>query len=159
MNSVVNRLLTKYEKLPSVGAVAKGFSAFVSFRYHHLTQRPYFGPFMASRQLSPIRAPFMRRLVQKICSERENLLMLEIGSWGGESAILWAEAAKQTLREKHGQRPSIICVDPWTSYLSLDENPHLWIMRKAAVSDKIFSLFIHNIKSSGHSDVIIPLRT
>jgi predicted O-methyltransferase YrrM len=32
-------------------------------------------------------------------------------------------------------------------------------MRKAALSDKIFSLFLHNVKSSGHSDVIIPLRT
>jgi hypothetical protein len=77
--------------------------------------------------------------VQKICSERGNLLVLEIGSWSGESAILWAEAAKQTLREIRGQTPSI-CVDPWTSYVSLDENPHIRIMRKAAVSDKIFSL-------------------
>jgi predicted O-methyltransferase YrrM len=32
-------------------------------------------------------------------------------------------------------------------------------MRKGALRDKIFSLFLHNIKSSGHSDVIIPLRT
>jgi predicted O-methyltransferase YrrM len=32
-------------------------------------------------------------------------------------------------------------------------------MRKAARSDKIFSLFLHNVKSSGHGDVIIPLRT
>jgi hypothetical protein len=32
-------------------------------------------------------------------------------------------------------------------------------MRNAALSDKIFSLFLHNIKSSGHGDVIIPLRT
>jgi hypothetical protein len=60
MNSAVNRLLAKYQKLPTLRAVAKGLSAFVSFRYHHLIKRPYFGPFMASRQLSPIRAPFMR---------------------------------------------------------------------------------------------------
>jgi predicted O-methyltransferase YrrM len=85
--------------------------------------------------------------------------MLEIGSWAGESAILWAEVAKQTLREKHRQPPSIICVDPWTSYFSLDGNPHLGPMRRTALSDKIFSLFLQNIKSSGHSDVIIPLRT
>jgi predicted O-methyltransferase YrrM len=32
-------------------------------------------------------------------------------------------------------------------------------MRRTALSDKIFSLFLHNIKSSGHSDVIIPFRT
>jgi predicted O-methyltransferase YrrM len=101
----------------------------------------------------------MRLLMQKICSERGSLLMLEIGSWAGESAILWAEVAKQTLREKHRQLPSIICVDPWTSYLSLDGTPHLRTMRKAALRDKIFSLFLHNIKSSGNSDVIIPLRT
>jgi len=133
--------------------------AFVSFRYHLIAKKPYFGQYMASRQLWPTRAPFMRRLIDKVCTERESLLMLEIGSWAGESAILWAEAAKQTLKERHGQLPSIICVDPWTSYLSLDGNPHLWPMRKAAVRDKIFSLFLHNVRSSGHRDVIIPLRT
>jgi hypothetical protein len=76
-----------------------------------------------------------------------------------KAAILSAEAAKQSLRESHGQSVSIICVDPWTPYLSLEENPHLWPMRKAAVRDKIFSLFLKNVKSLGHSDVIIPVRT
>jgi hypothetical protein len=67
--------------------------------------------------------------------------MLEIGSWGGESAILRAEAAKQTLGEKYRQPPSIICVDPWTSYLSLNRNLHLQTMIKGAAIDKIFSIF------------------
>ena len=133
--------------------------AFLSFHYHLIAKKPYFGDYMASHQLSPPRAPFMRRLMQKICSERGSLLMLGIGSWAGESAILWAEVGKQTLAENHRQPPSIVCVDPWTSYLSLDGNPHLGSMRRAALSDRIFSLFLHNIKSSGHDDVIISLRT
>jgi hypothetical protein len=33
--------------------------AFVSFRYRLMAKKPYFGPYMASRQLSPLRAPFM----------------------------------------------------------------------------------------------------
>jgi hypothetical protein len=115
MNSAVNRILAKYLKLPTAGAVVKEFSAFVSFRYHQFARRPYFGPYMASRQLSPTRASFMRQLMQKICSERGSLLMLEIGSWAGENAILWAEVAKQTLAMKHRQPPSIM-VDPWTPY-------------------------------------------
>jgi hypothetical protein len=78
---------------------------------------------------------------------------------GWRKRFLWAEVAKQTLAENHRQPPSIVCVDPWTSYLSLEGNPHLGSMRRAALSDKIFSLFLHNIKSSGHGDVIISLRT
>ncbi len=159
MKSIVNRFLTKYPKLHTVIAVARELSSVASFRYHVVAMKPYFGHHMASHQVWPKRVPFMKMLMERVCSERESLLMLEIGSWGGESAILWAEAAKQGLKEKHQAPIRIICVDPWTSYPSLRWNPRLWAMRRAADNDKIFSLFLHNVKASGHSDVIIPLRT
>jgi hypothetical protein len=155
MNSAVNRILAKSLKLPTAGAVVKEFSAFVSFRYHQFARRPYFGLYMASRRLSPTRASFMRQLMQKICSERGSLLMLEIGSWAGESAILWGEVAKQTLRH---EAPSTAVYHMVSirghRTISLDGNPHLGPMRKAALREKIFSL--SSITSNRQADNFAP---
>lgn len=154
----VNHPLTK-SMHRIVDEIVSEWSAFLSFQYHIIAQKPYFGDYMASHQLHGERAPHMARFMRKVCSERENLLMLEIGSWSGESAVLWANVAKQSLQKKPYPQLSIVCVDPWASYPCLDENPHLLAMKKAASNDKIFSLFLHNIRSTNHSDVVIPLRT
>lgn len=137
--------------------IARLSRAYVSFHHHRITQRPYFGDYMASHQMTSERRPYMTQLVQKVCAERNDLIMLEVGSWAGESAVLWADAAKRSLagRQHH---LAIFCVDPWTLYPSLTD-PFLYPMKTAAGKDKIYSLFIHNVKTSHHDDVIFPLRT
>ena len=74
--------------------------------------------------------------------------MLEVGSWAGESAILWAEAIKRYFSEG-----KIYCVDPWVDYGSTTKT-----MSRALRNNKIFNLFRHNIELSGHKDIITVLR-
>jgi len=156
---VINYILTKYPRFYTALDMARHYSSFFAYCYHMIFKKPYFGFYMGSHQVWPTRAPFMRCLMEKICAECESLNMLEIGSWAGESAVLWADIAKGKYAIEKPPEIRIICVDPWRFYPALKANPRLWAMEKASRSDKIFSLFLHNIKYSGHSDVIIPLRT
>lgn len=81
--------------------------------------------------------------------------MLEIGSWAGQSAILWASEIARS-----GCPGRVFCIDPWMPFATreqVDVNA-VTIMNKIARRDKIFPLFWHNVKSSGLSQIIIPLR-
>lgn len=149
-------------------ARVKELSSLPRYCYHMVRGKPYFGEHMRSHQLEPERARFMKLLTRKAVAENGSLRMAEIGSWAGESAIVWAEAAKEarlrsSTRETVGATDtdaiSIICIDPWRPFAGLQDNPLLMGMTRATQSDRIFPLFLHNIKSSGNADVIIPLRT
>ncbi len=56
----------------------------------------------------------MRALLQSECARQPNQYyrVLEIGSWAGGSAILWAE----TLKQFNNGKGSVFCVDPWRRY-------------------------------------------
>lgn len=82
--------------------------------------------------------------------------MLEIGSWAGQSAILWA-----TEIARSGHSGKVLCIDPWMPFAKKEQvgvNTAISIMDKAAQHDKIFPLFWHNVKSSGLAHIIVPLR-
>jgi len=91
------------------------------------------------------------------------LQILEIGSWAGNSAILWADSIKQM-----NAKGLVICVDPWKPYIDSDQNIDREMnmaiskgpleMERALIGDKIYNLFLHNIKAAGHSDIIKPYR-
>ncbi len=161
--SLVFGVLDRYPRLHTLIAITKELSSSVSFGYYALRGRPYFGVHMGGRQVRPERVPYMRALARKVVSERGSLCMAEIGSWAGESAVLWAEAAKRALPPDraagNGARAiSIICIDPWRFYPSLETNPRILAMRRAVRSDAIFPLFLRNVRCSGNADAIIPIR-
>tara|TARA_B100000686_G_C16747964_1_gene950671 strand:- start:1403 stop:1804 length:402 start_codon:yes stop_codon:yes gene_type:complete len=66
--------------------------------YAKLTGQPYFGGLYLASQTWPERKEYMRNAIR---SELENhqrgaseFCMIEIGSWAGESAVLWANELK-----------------------------------------------------------------
>jgi len=127
--------------------------------YCLLMQKPYFGTVILAGQTWEERKYFMRRLVldhiAKVNADDFNLL--EIGSWAGNSAVLWAEAIKST-----GHPGKIICVDSWEPYLKTAERENInsatIIMDNALRKGKVFRLFLHNIKASGHQDIVHPIK-
>jgi len=126
-----------------------------------LFKQPYFGTIMLAGQTWSARKPFMRDLIkQEILKKRpENgFKVLEMGSWAGNSAVLWANA----IREKNVKNGTVICVDPWESYItdknSAGINKATLVMDDAARKGKIFKLFLHNIKTSGYDDIIKPIK-
>jgi len=84
--------------------------------------------------------------------------ILEIGSWAGDSAILWANAIKKF----NNGNGSAICVDPWRPYINLGEKVEVFkvllCMEKALKKGKIYSLFLHNIAATKLDDIIKPYK-
>ena len=82
---------------------------------------------------------------------QDQVRILEIGSWAGASAITWAEAIK-----KLGRSGRVTCVDLWQPYfdLTVEQESHYREMSEAAKENKIFNLFLHNIRAANVSDMI-----
>jgi predicted O-methyltransferase YrrM len=108
------------------------------------------------------RDPHMRRAIQMLIDQKrknggkEEIRVLEIGSWSGQSAILWAQEIVRS-----GYPGKVYCVDPWMPFSHPDAigvNNATELMDNVARRDKIFPLFWHNVKSSGLTDIVFPLR-
>jgi len=124
------------------------------------TGKPYFGPVIAAAQAWKYRKPYMNKIVElevsKLKGERYEIL--EIGSWAGDSAILWANAIKKF----NNGNGSVTCVDQWKPYIDLGKrdkaSPVISRMEKALVKERIFNLFLHNIATSKLNDIIRPYK-
>jgi len=123
------------------------------------TNRPYLGSIMVAAQSSEVRRLYMKKSVELGIKNlsRNEFKILEIGSWAGHSAIYWAEILKQLKVDG-----LVICVDPWRPYFDttgdIGASPVPLLMERALKNNKIYNLFLHNIKSAGHSDVVKPYR-
>lgn len=121
------------------------------------TNQVYLGPVMLGRQTWGTRVPHMRRLIaDQIWRTNGTFDVLEIGSWAGQSAMLWGDELRRSSR-----LGKVFCVDAWRPFASQDQiglNTGVAFMDRAARKDQIFPLFWHNVKSSGLIDIIVPLR-
>jgi hypothetical protein len=87
-------------------------------------------------------------------SASEPLLIVEVGTWKGKSAINMATILKNSGRTNF----KIVCIDTW---LGAQE---FWTDRKGGIRDlhmvngypNIFYTFTKNVKKLGHDDVIVP---
>src|ERR1700732_2612688 len=108
-----------------------------------LMGQPYFGPALRSMQGSPERHKYFLPLVEAIVRKTGTARMsvLEIGAWGGASAISWATAMKRL--DVKGQ---VTCVDPWSPYFDMEQHKseHYVEMNRAAETGLIYKLFLHN---------------
>jgi predicted O-methyltransferase YrrM len=120
------------------------------FHYSMMFKKAYFGNILCARQIRETRGIYMKRLInQEIAkSKKGEFRVLEIGSWAGESAILWAKVCKENKKGK------LFCIDTWGACKNSPRD-----MKKAVNNDKIFKLFLHNIKASGLKNYIIPIRS
>lgn len=133
-----------------------------TFRECIENSKPYFGPVMGAFQGDPIRHYHMDKLVAReaVRLKGRPLKILEVGSWAGGSAITWGSAIK---RHNDG-RGIVVCVDPWhpyfeaMQYAGLADLSTYHEMQKALEEDKIYSLFLHNIRSSSLEDIVLPIR-
>ncbi len=73
--------------------------------------------------------------------------ILEIGSWAGQSAILWATACKKN------DKGMVFVIDTWQASENAPKG-----MKRGVKNNRIFNLFLHNIESSGVNDYIIPIK-
>lgn len=75
---------------------------------------------------------------------RENIHILEIGSWCGDSAVELGEIAR-----KHGGK--LVCIDWWKGNIGTN-------LANAAANSDIFSVFWQRIVNAGLEDTVIPIR-
>ena len=128
-------------------------------RYVHcmMSQKPYFGTVILAGQTWEERKPYMRRLVEQEIKNKDNFRLLEIGSWVGSSAVVWADAIKST-----GSKGVVVCVDSWQPYFHEDRENAAYsvsvMMNKALKEGSVFKLFLHNIRTSKHGDMILPFK-
>jgi predicted O-methyltransferase YrrM len=115
-----------------------------------LRRKPYFGPVYRANQVWPERKPYMSSLLgAELCKHPgQDFKILEVGSWAGSSAILWASQCKAR------QKGLVFCVDTWRGATHYPPD-----MREALLKDRIYHLFCHNIKYSEVSEYIVPMRT
>ena len=107
-------------------------------------------------QLNASRVEPMRRTIQRQLRDTDGMFrVLEIGSWAGESAILWASAI-----EASGRPGFVVCVDPWESYFRGADlgNGIVAEMDRLARSDAIFPVFTRNIQAAGLSRRVVAIR-
>lgn len=105
------------------------------------------------------RMSWMRKFIKKEIENHQGefFKILEIGSWLGSSAIVWADA----ITKYNNGNGLVVCVDPWAPYVeseNLGINNTPYIMNEALKKDKIFPLFLNNIRSFGMENIIKPYR-
>ena len=115
---------------------------------------PYFGHIYRTNQVNGNRASYMKKLLEMELKRHPSKYIfniLEVGSWAGESAVLWANKIKEL--NANGR---ILCIDEWKPYDEiLNTQPE---MMKAFEDDRIFKLFLRNTVASGTSEIISYIR-
>ncbi len=131
----------------------------VYYQYCQESRRPYFGKIMWASQGLPLRHAIMQEVVrlEAVHTGTDPFHILEVGSWAGGSAITWAEALCKFYKG-NGQ---VFCVDPWKPYFDMADRPEMRVYREMAdalSNETIYDLFLHNIRTSGHEQRIMPIR-
>ena len=125
-------------------------------RYHYciLNNKPYFGVILSSVQGNTDRHAYMEKLVKSLSGRGESLRILEVGSWAGGSAVLWA----RSITRYNNGKGVVFCIDPWQPYLGGQNHSLYKKMDTALKKGTIVNLFYHNINYSGFGDKIIAIR-
>lgn len=113
-----------------------------------LLNKPYWGRVFASSQLGSERVIPVKSLIERELIGKSDFNILEIGSWAGGSAVLFASICK-TFKIGH-----VFCVDTWawSGYITHEK------IKAALKRDRIYKLFKHNINSSKVSKYVTPIR-
>lgn len=103
------------------------------------TNKVYLGPVMLGRQTWGTRVPHMRRPITEQFSRTDRageFHVLEIGSWAGQSAMLWGDELRRS-----GRPGKVFCIDTWKPFASREQisgSAGVAAMDRAARRDKIF---------------------
>ena len=119
----------------------------IPFKIKMLFKKPYFGRHLSAGQTSNSRYPIMSNLIDQELKGENAYKILEIGSWAGQSTLLWAMACKQN------EKGRVFVIDAWQASENAPKR-----MKHAVKNNRIFNLFLHNIETSGVKDYVIPLK-
>ena len=121
---------------------------FLAFQLTILTGKPYFGRIYRANQVNKQRKVLMEKLINRVLknSRVKNFKILEIGSWAGSSAVIWAGACKKN------DKGIVYCIDNWET---TPNAPHE--MLEAVKNKKILKLFLHNIEKSNLAGYVFPM--
>ena len=129
---------------------------FLNFLLCLVTKKPYFGQYMIADITWSTRKEYMKNSLELAIKNFNGdvFRVMEIGSWAGGSAVLWARLLKQS--KVNGM---VCCVDSWTPYAEPEKDTGisketLLQMKKYFKNDRIYKLFLHNIRTTGYADII-----
>ena len=96
-------------------------------------------------------------IFDRLIAETQPHVVIEVGTWKGVSAILFADALK-----RQNLTGRVICVDTWLGALEFWTNEMPDLDRYAALAlchgyPQVYYQFLANVILSGHRDAIIPL--
>ncbi len=150
LKSLIHKVKVKYPEV-------RGIFDRLEFEKTIRSNEPYFGPVMGAKMGRVVRHGYMQKLVELECRKLNggDYKILEIGSWAGGSTVTFAEAIKKY----NNGNGYVVCIDPWRSFHEdhIEKRSHA-VMEKALKSGEIFNLFLHNIKSSGYENSVIPIK-
>lgn len=132
---------------------------YFNYIYCLMRDRPYFGAFRLAGQTWEERKPWMRQMIAEYVRREPGryIHLLEIGSWAGNSAVIWAEAIKAS-----GAQATVLCVDAWEPYMQESDHDRTNVATRLMNDDlrrgRIFKLFLYNVTAAGHGDTIFPFK-
>lgn len=120
----------------------------LGFRWSLLLQKPYYGDWYFANQIAYSRQPILRELLRgELEHAGRDYKILEIGTWaGGASRIFALECKKRGFGK-------VYCIDHW---LSTENMSHY--MNRGVKNERIYKLFLYNMRTSGISDIVIPMK-
>ncbi len=118
--------------------------------------QPYFAGIVAGLQSPLTRYLMMPTVVDTFSGADRPISILEIGSWVGMSALVWAEAVNRFCPRKG----AVLCIDSWDPYFPAHdemrvENENYARMTRLAESGLAYQLFLHNARCGPAS---VPIR-
>lgn len=122
---------------------------YLDFKRSMFFNKVYFGNYLSSCQVFNTRRKAMENLLSNELKNYKgnDFKIIEVGSWAGHSAILWASICKKYKKGK------VFCIDTWEASSNATES-----MKYAVKKDKIMKLFLHNINLSGLKNYISFIR-
>lgn len=121
-------------------------SSILTYWYAVIRSRPYFGGYLAARQNELLRLRLLLEYVENRLKNGEDIKILEVGSWAGQSTIMLAALCKRYGTGK------VFCIDTWKGTANRPPS------EERASKDKVLKLFLRNIRAAEVGDYIVPMR-
>ncbi len=118
-------------------------------------KKPHFSIYLYSKQNDSIKISKFASIIDKRKILEENITLLEVGCYAGQSTIEFAKVLSSKFYNYH-----IFCLDKWKGYFSINDCKTNWTYRyvnKNLNNGNVKKLFFHNIESAKISEKITTI--
>lgn len=142
--------------------IVRHFAGYPRYYLNFILKKPYIGGYLFTKQeflrgRHSVIKKSLDFLINFSIKENKSINILEIGSYAGESTLMFCEY----LKKKNYNNFKIYCVDLWDSF----EQKQMFrksfievVSNRGLKTGKIFNIFKRNIQLSGFADKIIILK-